>query len=632
MQKSAGLMKKSHWVLLYLISLYSVFSQVLINAGAEWKYLDDGSDQGAAWRTLNYDDSHWSSGHAQLGYGDGDEATIISYGSSPDNKHICYYFRKIINVTNPSAASGLKISLLRDDGAVVYINGVEVVRSNMPDGPIHYNTRAASTVAGTDEDIFFEYNVPSSYLQAGLNVIAVEVHQRRPTSSDVSFDLKLEFAPLEYFKKLPYLLYTGKNDEMLIIWQLNSTQNCVLEYGTDTTYSLGRIITTEYGNDHQHKVTLTGLTPGQQYYYRVIVNGTSEKKGSFRAGLPTNATDVTFFAYGDSRSYPDIHNAVAESIRLEIEQNPSVQTFIIHTGDLVTDGDMESMWQSELFNPQFTNIIYLLAHLPYMAAIGNHEGTGVLFARYFPYPMFRNNRYYYSFDYGPVHVTIIDQETSYAQGSTQYNWIVNDLATTNKPWKIAVFHKPGWSAGAHSNNITVQNSLQPLFERYGVQLTLTGHNHYYARAVVNGVHHVTTGGGGSPLYTPDPSYPHIVKVDRSYHYCKIEIKGDTLRLTAIRRNGTVIESFTIVNSPPTFVRDDSTLSTQWNIASSDARLVIATKSEIPGNISVYDSMGRKILEKHIFKSCSIELEHSGIYFIRYTVGNKRDIKKVVFLK
>jgi len=107
---------------------------------------------------------------------------------------------------------------------------------------------------------------------------------------------------------------------------------------------------------------------------------------------------------------------------------------------------------------------------------------------------------YYSFDYGPVHITVIDQETDYLPGSQQYNWIVNDLSATDKLWKIAVFHKPGWSAGGgHSNSKNVQNYLQPLFEKYGVSFAICGHNHYYSRAVINGVQHITTGGGGMIL-------------------------------------------------------------------------------------------------------------------------------------
>lgn len=97
---------------------------------------------------------------------------------------------------------------------------------------------------------------------------------------------------------------------------------------------------------------------------------------------------------------------------------------------------------------------------------------------------------------------------SYTPGSAEYNWLTNDLASTTKPWKILLFHEPGWSAGgSHANNTTVQTYIQPLCKQYGVDLVLNGHNHYYSRAVVDGVQHITTGGGGAPLYAPNPTYP-----------------------------------------------------------------------------------------------------------------------------
>ena len=538
------------FVLTFIITIQLLASQTLINQGSSWKYLDDGSDQGTAWRDLSFNDSSWSSGNAQLGYGDGDEATVISYGNDSNHKHICYYFRKTFNVTDPNANSGLKISLLRDDGAVVYINGQEVVRSNMPSGTISYTTLAAGTVSGSAEDTFNEYNISSSVLQSGQNIIAVEVHQRSASSSDVSFDLKLEFATINYYKKLPYVLLYGHNQDIRIGWQLNSTQPCTFEYGTDTTYSSGTINTTENNStDHQHFVTLTNLTPDQKYYYRVTVNNTNEKTGSFQSFPLDTAQELTFFAYGDTRSNPSDHDDVAQAIMNDISTNNLKQTFILNSGDLVSNGDSESVWQDQFFDPQYTHISELLANLPYEAAVGNHEGQGALFGKYFPY-YYQNNRYYYSFDYGPAHFTVIDQFVDYSVGSTQYNWIVNDLTSTNKLWKIAVFHEPGWSAGGHSNNTDVQNILQPLLEQYGVKIVLTGHNHYYARAVVNGVNHITTGGGGAPLYDPDATYPNIVKAEKTFHYCKLYINGNTLHFAAIKPDGSSIESFDITATPP----------------------------------------------------------------------------------
>ncbi len=622
-------MKKLH-LLFALLSIHFLSAQVLVNSGTAWKYLDDGSDQGTAWRIASYNDDSWASGNAQLGYGDGDENTVISYGSSSSNKHICYYFRKTFNVSDPTANSGLKISLLRDDGAVVYINGQEVVRSNMPSGTITYTTLAASTVAGSDEDVFNIYNVPSSALISGQNLIAVEVHQRSHSSSDVSFDLKLEFAAIEYYQKQPYLLLTDSGDQMKICWQLNSTMPCTVDYGTDTNYTSGSIDSNETDSSHIHEVVLDGLSPDETYYYRVTVDGEGAMTGSFQSAPDGNAQSITFFAYGDNRTYPSSHNFVAQRILSDINDNGLKHTFILNSGDLVSDGDTEGSWESEFFATQYGNIRELMANLPYMAAVGNHEGQGILFSKYFPYPMYQNGRYYYSFDYGPAHFTVIDQFTSYAQGSTQYNWIVNDLSTSDKPWKICIFHEPGWSAGGHSNSYMVQNTLQPLLVQYNVRVVLTGHNHYYARAVVDGIHHITTGGGGAPLYSPNSSYPNIVKVSQSHHYCKLEIDGDNLHISAIKDNGSLIEEFD-VQALSTDDPESDALDHSWFVYAREGKIIVNT-TDLSGQVEIYDDIGRKLFSAQAGAALEFSPANTGMYFVRYIEGERKSIKKVLNLQ
>jgi hypothetical protein len=157
-----------------------------------WKYLSNGSDQGTAWNALNFDDSTWPSGTAQLGYGDGDESTVLDFGGNAANKFITTYFRRSFVVTNLDAAAHVYVRLLRDDGAVVYLNGVEVYRSNLPTGTIGYRTLASAAVSGVDESTGLHFRtVPASALREGTNVVAVEMHQSSADSSDLSFDLEL---------------------------------------------------------------------------------------------------------------------------------------------------------------------------------------------------------------------------------------------------------------------------------------------------------------------------------------------------------------------------------------------------------------------------------------------------------
>lgn len=157
----------------------------LVAAGSTWRYLDDGSDQGTVWRSRTFDDATWADGAAQLGFGDGDEVTVLANGQ------ITYYFRQSFDVSDPAAIEELRLRLVRDDGAVVYLNGVELARSNMPAGEVTSQTPASTTLSGSAESAWVELDVAASGLVAGRNVLAVEIHNASRNSSDVSFDLEL---------------------------------------------------------------------------------------------------------------------------------------------------------------------------------------------------------------------------------------------------------------------------------------------------------------------------------------------------------------------------------------------------------------------------------------------------------
>jgi hypothetical protein len=171
------------------ITVQATPASVLIPLGSTWKYLDNGSDQGTAWRALAFDDSSWAQGPAELGYGDGGEATVVSFGPSATAKYATTYFRRKFNVSNPAAYGQLTLETVYDDGAIVYINGVEVHRVRIgPTDVINFDTYIG---AGADytPDVT---TLANSVLVAGENTIAVEMHQSDAGSSDISFDLRLE--------------------------------------------------------------------------------------------------------------------------------------------------------------------------------------------------------------------------------------------------------------------------------------------------------------------------------------------------------------------------------------------------------------------------------------------------------
>jgi hypothetical protein len=162
-----------------------------VQKGSVWKYLDDNSNQGTAWRDPAFNDSTWKSGPAQLGYGDSDEATVVNGGPSTA-RYVTTYFRRTFDVQSVAGLRNLTVNVLRDDGVVVYLNGTEIFRSNMPEGAtITSSTLATTAIGGADESTFYPGPVSTTLIKAGSNTLAVEIHQANGTSSDISFDLEL---------------------------------------------------------------------------------------------------------------------------------------------------------------------------------------------------------------------------------------------------------------------------------------------------------------------------------------------------------------------------------------------------------------------------------------------------------
>ncbi len=345
------------------------------------------------------------------------------------------------------------------------------------------------------------------------------------------------------FVKSPYMIFNNDKLGMRLLWQNNDSVACavILKDSISADEKLYR--NNENNQFHQHIINFDSLQAGHTYLYSVECDK-EIRRGSFQSRQDTNFQRFSFLAYGDTRTYPENHNRLAEQMYKLIKSNNTYQTFVVATGDIVANGDNEEDWDNQFFDPKYKGIQALLANMPYMSAMGNHEGQGDLFQKYFPYDYNSDDVFYYSFDYGIAHFIIIDQFDDYSIGSKQYRWIIDDLKRNKSKWNIAVMHKPGYTAGGHKNSKKVQRILQPIFKKYNIKLVLTGHNHYYSRAEVEGVTHITTGGGGAPLYMPRKK-KNIITIDRSFHFCKIDVSMDSLVISAIRSDGSQIEKFTI---------------------------------------------------------------------------------------
>ena len=176
--------------------------ETLVATGSTWRWFTDAAGLGSSaitngspnwspanWKHPGYDDSGWSVGAAQFGYGEGDEATPIPFGPDSNRKWTTSYYRQSFVASDIASLTNLAIRLKRDDGAIIYINGHEAARSTITSGTVTGTTFA--DVASDDGQTFVDLSAPIAWLVEGINLIAVEIHQSTFASSDVSFDLEL---------------------------------------------------------------------------------------------------------------------------------------------------------------------------------------------------------------------------------------------------------------------------------------------------------------------------------------------------------------------------------------------------------------------------------------------------------
>ncbi len=593
---------------LLLIALNSGFyprahADVLVATGSTWKYLDDGSDQGTAWRAPSFSDSTWSSGAAQLGYGDGDEATVLSYGTDANNKYVTTYFRHAFSVTDPSVYLSATLDVLRDDGAVAYLNGVEIFRGNMPGGNVSASTWASVAIGGADETTFFSAGVDPALLVAGVNVLAVEVHQANGTSSDISFDLQLTASTTVNVTRGPYL-QVGTPSSIHVRWRTDAPAESYVRYGLapDNLDHLAgdAALTTE------HEVVLTGLSADTEYFYSV---------GTSTATLAGGSDYVFFTSPPAGTSFPTRIWVIGDAGTGTADQMAVRDAYYNFTGTRYTDvwlmlGDnvYESGTDPEYQTRLFEIYPTLLRKSVCWPAVGNHDTAQssnppdtIPYFLNFSMPvngeaggLASGTKKYYSFDFGEIHFVCLDSMTSSRQpGSAMLTWLSADLSSTTAKWLIAYWHHPPYSKGHDSDTDTIETEMRqnvvPILEQNGVDLVLSGHTHAYERSYLLDGHYgvsstltsdmILDGGSGredgdgayiKPTYGLAPHEGAVYAVAGSsgkigsyalnhpamyislarLGSMVIDVNGNRLDAKFLRDNGAIDDYFSIIKSTP----------------------------------------------------------------------------------
>lgn len=268
-----------------------------------WKYLDNGSNQGTTWREIVFDDSTWASGPAELGNGDGGEATPINLGPS-GTRYATTYFRTTFNVTNISDITSLNVKVMRDDGAIVFLNGQEVVRENIADGTtVNYDYYTNDPVGGSDESTFYDNPIDTTYLQEGTNTLAVEIHQSSGASNDLSFDLEIDAVKTSTVSTL------GKDDFEFIELKNIGSQKIDFHGVSFTSGITYTCLTPETLNAGEYGVLVENIDAFEARYGSSIkilgeYKGNLDNGGEKLTMLDENGVDLLSFSYSDARGWP----------------------------------------------------------------------------------------------------------------------------------------------------------------------------------------------------------------------------------------------------------------------------------------------------------------------------------------
>lgn len=647
--------KKLLFALLCCAAVYNMSAQTtLIPTGSSWKYLSNGSNQGTAWKGTSFVDTSWSSGLAQLGYGDGDEATTLNYGSSSTNKYITTYFRKTFAVADPSAFINYTLNVKRDDGVVIYINGVEKYRNNMPTGTIGYTTKA-STACSDDGVGFITATLTQAQagLVAGTNTIAVEIHQNAGNSSDISFDMSLvgNASGVSTIKHIRWGSSKNPLEGLTVTWR-NTGTTSQIKWGYTTAYEQGTFpaaVRNGYA-DKFYSYTFPTVTPNATIYYQLYDTPAAvwTPQKSYQTVPSVTATDFSFLAIGDSRSGMSVWNQVAALA------NAKTPDFTIYTGDIVNSGSSAADWDS-----WFNNGTSFIENNLVFHSLGNHDAASVpTYQNVFELPKSvptTGTNLYYSFTYGDAVFIALNSEDP--ANVTQYNWLLSTLqANSTKKWKIIFFHRPFYTIGAHAGEMNSYfGTWWKAFDDYGVDLIVNGHDHMYERTkplnrnvsttapvaqygsqTGEGRCQIVCGGAGAPLYTGSANW-FVQSYQSKYHFCKFDVTATGICNTTYDNNGAVIDSFCLTKSALKTATTTSE-SQQFNpikIAPNPVVDVFSLEYDSPDTgeavIKISDMNGNVVLTKKAPKTEKVfnfkgDLSKygKGVYTVEITVGNQKD--------
>ncbi len=361
--------------------------------------------------------------------------------------------------------------------------------------------------------------------------------------------------------RLPYLQSVGPTSA-LVAFRTGVSCTPFVRFGPGT--ALTRTATASAAG-WRHVVKLGELEPGQTYSYVVEACGSVTGVRQFRTAPAPGASRVHFTAMGDFGT----GGSAQRQVLSRLSQSGRAGELMLALGDNAYSSGTEQEFQDRLFKPMAD----LLRRVPLFPSLGNHEyvtnqGQPYLDNFYLPANNPASSERYYSFDWGPVHFVALDSNCAIGMASSdrctraaQKSWLAQDLGATQRPWKVVFFHHPPWSSGEHGSQLTMRREFGPLFEQYGVDLVLTGHDHNYERSKAmrgdgvapsgtRGIPYLVVGSGGATLRRFPNSQPSwtAYRNNSDMGYLDVVVDGGTLTARFLNTSGTVKDSLTLTKA------------------------------------------------------------------------------------
>lgn len=339
----------------------------------------------------------------------------------------------------------------------------------------------------------------------------------------------------------PYL-QAATTSSIYVLVESSGTDPLMVEYGSSTRY--GRRARTEStekttADTYIHNIRLDSLQPNTQYHYRVLQSTVNPSGGTFRTA-PNPGTPFRFAWMADFRTNVTVHDTIAPLVAA------AKPVMSLYGGDLCLRSTYSS-FKEQFFRP---NELALIANVPFYNTPGNHEGWKENTKAFTQAPSSASGTQdYFSFDYGDVHVLIVNNEIPYGEGTPQFQFAQADLAGSAKPWKIVAAHKPAYCAGGHPEDDEMKIMTTKIFEPNKVDLVMAGHSHFFQHNLVNGIHHFILGSVGAPLYAPGKA-EYTVKTAKEYNFGIFDVTPTTLILNVYNERNELLDSLTLTQPAP----------------------------------------------------------------------------------